>query len=90
MEHAFHASSKDISVAEQRVNEDLAHIDVWLDQNGLISNNKKTEVMLIGSRHSVTNTRDLNIHLGGKVLKQSDHFSYLGVDIDSCLNRPFR
>ncbi len=85
-ETEIHTSSKDVSVAEWRVNEDLAHIDVWLDQNGLMSNNKKTAVMLVGSRHSVTNTHDLNIHLGGTVLKQYDHFSYLGVDIDSCLN----
>ena len=51
-----------------------------------ISNRKKLEVMLIGSRHSVANSREFNIYLGRKVLKQSDHFSYLGVDIDSRLN----
>ena len=66
-------------------NEDLRHIDSWLDQYGLISNHKKTEVMVIGSRYSVANARDLHVKLNGEILKQSDHFRYLGVDIDSCL-----
>ena len=72
-------------VAEQCVNEDLKHIYSWLDQYGLTSNQKKTEVMVIGSRYSVAKARDLHVELNGEILKQSDHFRYLGVDIDSCL-----
>ena len=64
-------SSKDINIAEQCVNEDLKHIDSWLDQYGLISNHKKTEVMVIGSRYSVANARDLHVKLNGEILKQS-------------------
>ena len=41
--------------------------------------------MVIGSRYSVVNARDLHVKLNGEILKQSDHFRYLGVDIDSCL-----
>ena len=70
----LYATSKDINIAEQCVNEDLKHIDSW-----------KTEVMVIGSRYSVANARDLHVKLNGEILKQSDHFRYLGVDIDSCL-----
>ena len=69
----LYATSKDISIAKQYVNEDLKHIDSWLDQYGLISNHKKTEVMVIGSRYSVANARDLHVKLNGEMLKQSDH-----------------
>ena len=41
--------------------------------------------MVIGPRYSVANGRDLHVKLNGEILKQSDHFRYLGVDIDSCL-----
>ena len=37
-------------IAEQCVNEDLKHIDSWLDQYGLIRNHKKTEVVVIGCK----------------------------------------
>ena len=82
----LYASSRDVSIAEQRVNNDLGRIDEWLTQNGLISNTKKSEAMLIGSRPTVNNTRKLQIVLDGKLLKQSDNFKYLGVNIDSCLS----
>ena len=52
----IHASAKDISVAENRVNKDLADTVLWCNQNGLISNHKKCDAMLIGSKHAVKNT----------------------------------
>jgi len=82
----FHASSKDVGAAEQCVNDDLNQVSVWLRRNGLISNHKMSEAMLVGSRHSVANTHDLQVKLDEKLLKQSEHFKYLGVYIDSCLN----
>lgn len=84
----LYTSSKDVSRAEQRVNDDLERIDEWLTQNGLVSNTKKSEVMLIGSRPSVENTCKLQILIlfNGKSLNQPNHFRYLDVNIDSCLN----
>ena len=76
----IHASAKDISVAENRVNKDLASTVSWWNQNGLNSNHKKCEAMLIGSKHAVKNTRPLQIVLDGKSMKQSDYFKY-----DHCL-----
>ena len=81
----IHASAKDISVAEDRVNKDLASAVSWWNQNGLISNHKKCEAMLIGSKHAVKNTRLLQIVLDRKSMKQSDCFKYLGIYIDHCL-----
>jgi hypothetical protein len=59
----IHSSLKDVGIAERCVNEDLTQVDDWLSRNGLISNHKKSEVMLIGSRYAISNTQDLQITL---------------------------
>ena len=81
----IHACAKDISVAENRVNKDLPSSVLWCNQNGLISNHKKCEAMLIGSKYAVKNTGPLQIVLDRKLVKQSDYFKYLGIHIDHCL-----
>lgn len=81
----IHASAKDISFAENRVDNYLASTVLWWNQNGLISHRKKCEAILIGSKHAVKNTRPLQIVLDGKPMKQSDYFNYLGIYIDHCL-----
>ena len=81
----IHASAKDISFAENRVNKDLASTVFWWNQNGLISHRKKCEAILIGSKHAVKNTRPLQIVLDRNPMKQSDYFKYLGIYIDRCL-----
>jgi hypothetical protein len=74
----IHSSSKDIGIAERCVNENLTQVDDWLSRIGLISNHKKSEVMLIGSRYAISNARDLQVTLSGKTLKQSRFFKHLG------------
>ena len=82
----IHSSAKDISVAQNRVNKDLASTIFWWNQNGLISNHKKCEAMLIRSKNAVKNTRALQIVLDGKPVKQSDNLKYLiGIYIDHSL-----
>ena len=41
--------------------------------------------MLIGSKHTVKNTRELQIILDGNQMKQSEFYKYLGIYIDNCL-----
>ena len=65
----IHASAKDVSVVENRVNKYLASTVRWWNENGLIKNHKKCEAMLIGSKHAVKNTRPLQIVLDGKTNK---------------------
>ena len=80
-----HASAKDIDVVEEQTNRDLTNIATWWKQNGLISNHKKCEAMLIGSRYIVKNTRKLQVILDGNIMKQTEHFKDLGVYVDNCL-----
>ena len=82
----LHATSSEINIAERLVNEDLTNIANWWRQNGLISNHKKCEVMLIGSRHTTTTSLDLEISLDGNLLKQTNSVKYLGVNIDHNLS----
>jgi hypothetical protein len=81
----IHSSLKDVGIAERCVNEDLTQVDDWLSRNGLISNHKKSEVMLIGSRYAISNTQDLQITLSGKILKQSRFFKHFGMYTDHLL-----
>ena len=81
----IHATSKDIDVAEQRVNQDFASIVMLWNQNWLISNHNKCEAMLIGSRYTVKNTRGFQIIFDGNPMKQSEYYKHLGVYIDNCL-----
>lgn len=52
----IHARGKDVSVAENHVNKDLASTVCWWNENGLISNRTKCKAMLIGSKQAVKNT----------------------------------
>ena len=57
-EVVLYADDTEISAAEKRFNKDLKNTATWWNQNGLISNHKKCEAMLIGSKYAVKNTRE--------------------------------
>ena len=81
-----HLSSKDIDdSAEEYINRDLKSISSRLTNNGFIGN-IKSEVMLIGTNHAVKIARELQVILDDKPLKQSEHFTSLGLVIDDRLN----
>ena len=82
----IHTSSKDVKIAEQYVNEDLGRVTDRLSTDGLICNHKKSEAILIGSKHAVKNAPDLQIIMDGRLLKQCEDFKYLGVYIDNTLS----
>ena len=67
------------------MNRDLTNIATWWKQNGLMSNHKKCDAMLIGSRYTVQNTGKLQVILDGNIMKQTEHFKDLGVYVDNCL-----
>ena len=57
----------------------------WWNENGLISNHKKCEAMLTGSKHAVKNTRPLQISTENQWNNLIAGFKYLGIYIDHCL-----
>ena len=82
----MHSKSKDVPVAEYKINEDLKRVNQWFCDNRLICNTKKTETMEIASQKAVKITRHLNIFYGDSVLNQKRSFKYLGVIGDESLS----
>ncbi|CAB4009277.1 Hypothetical predicted protein, partial [Paramuricea clavata] len=83
-------SHKDIEVIEKKLQDDLASITSWLQQNQLIINMKKgkTESMLFGTgkRLSTLNGRQMNLECNGSKVNFTSHYKYLGVHLKSSLN----
>ena len=46
----MHSSSKDVAMAEYKINDNLKRINQWFCDNGLICNTKTTETMMIASQ----------------------------------------
>ena len=82
----MHSSSKDVAVAEYKINDDLKWINQWFCDNGLICNTKKTETMIIASQKAVKTTKHLNIFYCDSILNKKRSFKYLGVIVDGSLS----
>ncbi len=66
------ASDPDLSVLEQKLNEDLESLSKWLNENRLILNTDKTVCMMLSThqrRATLTNCT-LNLKVGDKPIKQ--------------------
>ena len=69
------------------MNHDLNNVKDWLTSNKLCLNLSKTEYMLTGSRHNISNlTENPCISVGDKHLKQVKVTESLGVYIDQFLS----
>ena len=83
-------SHKDIEVIEKKLQDDLASITSWLQQNQLIINMKKgkTESMLFGTgkRLSTLNDRQMNLECNGSKVNFTSHYKYLGAHLRPSLN----
>ena len=81
-----HSSQKHIDRAKEYINGDLKSTSIWLPNNGLISNTKKSRVTIIGTNHAVKIARELQVKLDDKPrTKQSEHFTYLGLVIQQSI-----
>ena len=81
----IHSSSKNIDLAVYSY-KDLQSVRHWFCKNGLICNIKKSEAMIIASHKALKTNRDINIFYGDSVLKQQEHFKYLGVVVEESLS----
>ena len=82
----IHFSSKDVSEAAYRINEDLKSINQWFSNNGLIFNSKKTVAMVIASHREVKTARDVRISYSDSLLEQKRSLKYLSVIVDESLS----
>ena len=63
----LYTSSKCINTVVNALNEDLCYVNEWLIDNKLSLNVSKSEVMIMGSRHKVSNIdrNDVNVNVNG-------------------------
>ena len=88
-ETVIYVADKDFEVIKSRLSEDMNAIESWLDQNVLIINlNKgKTESLLFGTPQRLARQREtLDIMYLGSSISNTQHYKYLGSEVDSSLN----
>lgn len=64
----------------------LQDIKTWMTQNLLKLNSNKTEILLIGSKSTITKSQDPNISIDGTTVPLSSQVKSLGVILDSTLS----
>ena len=84
---SFTAVGRTISEAEERANVDMRNVQKWLCANKLSLNIAKTEYVLIGTRHKISN---IDTHKGVKInnqlIKKVKNTKALGVELDENLS----
>ena len=67
---------------ERKLSLALTQISIWLNDNRLVLNYDKTNVMIIGSRSKLTDITEFNVEVNAVVLKRVNKTKCLGVIID--------
>lgn len=80
----LHSCGTDLSVVQQRFQQDIDRVQGWMQSNRLWLNVSKSVLMLIGSRQKLRN-HNVSIFVGGRPLPQVQSTKYLGVVIDQHL-----
>ena len=78
-------SEKQKEQIEKHLNDDMAIVKTWLDENKLTLNVKKTKSMLIGNKKLLNEAEHLAVRLDMDSIEQVGEFKYLGVWLDSSL-----
>lgn len=87
---ALFVSGDNVEDIQRRLNEDLKATSLWLYNNKLTLNAKKTKCMLFGSIPRLANITDpLQITVDSTVLEHVTNFKYLGLWFDPFLNWKF-
>ncbi len=81
----IYVSHKDVDVIEKYLNEDLACLGKWLDDNLMKVNVSKTKVMLLGTNSKTSKIDDINVFMNNTRVEKVNCFKYLGVTIDANL-----
>ncbi len=67
---------------ESQLNERLKEAKEWMDENILTLNLKKTNAMVFGTRHTVSQLGDLNVSCNGVNIEIVEKVKYLGIILD--------
>ena len=83
----LYTSSKCINTVVNTLNENLFYVNEWLIDNKLSLNDSKSEVMIMGTRHKVSNIdrNDINVNVNGLRLQYVNTCKHPGVLRDARL-----
>ena len=81
----IYACHKDESVAHLWMSEDLNVLCKWCQSNQLTINQKKTKIMLFGTRNMMRRGTQPDTFINGFKLQYVTHFNYLGIKLDNSL-----
>ncbi len=72
----FSNTSQDL---EEKLSAGLRNVCVWLNENKLTLNTKKTKFMIIGSSRKLSNIDSVTVKVAGSNIERVEEFSYLGI-----------
>ena len=79
-------SAKKVDELESSLNEDLCHVNSWVNTNGLSLNPIKTQFMIFGTPQKLSSiTKPMCLKLENHTLTQVSTYKYLGVHLDPSL-----
>ena len=78
-------ANPDISVIQEKLNDDLSLMGTWLRDNCLFLNTSKTESMVFGTHARLARVCEFNITINGCPIKRVTKFRYLGILFDECI-----
>ena len=81
----IYAKHKEEDVAHLWMSEDLNVLCNWCQRNQLTINQKKTKVMLFGTRNMLKRGIHQDTFINGFKLQYVSHFNYLGIKLDNSL-----
>ena len=64
---------------ESKLNLELDKAEIWLSNNKLTLNIKKTMYMIFGNKRKLNRLKELNIQIGKEKIKRTEIYKYLGV-----------
>ena len=82
----LYLGGKDLDIVKVDLQNNLDKFCMWLKQNQLTLNVKKTKYVIYGSAQRLKNTRSLTLMMNGNQLEREHVYKYLGIYLDSTLN----
>ena len=76
---AIYQSETNIEEIEEKLNADFPEIPTWIKTNGLALNDKKTELMVIGTWKKLKHCDPIELFLDDVTITSIDTYKYLGV-----------
>ena len=78
-------AEKSAEKLESKLNREISIAEIWLSNNKLTLNIKKTMYMIFGNKRKLNRLEELNIQIGTETIKRTEIYKYLGIYFDGQL-----